>query len=106
LDTHISRIQNNVYIDKRRNILYHWADFARKQKNARNVLCAIIRKQLRQEVFQRIRLVARERFLEASALRILTNYTRIFKTSLVRRAFGSWRVKAYGAVKGDMEAKQ
>ena len=64
LETHISRMKNNTYIDKRRNIFCVWADYIKREKNAINVIGAIARKNLRMEVFSRIRLVARERFLE------------------------------------------
>jgi len=43
------------------------------------VIGAIARKQLRMEVFSRIRLVARERYLEQNAEKIMTNFFRMFK---------------------------
>ena len=50
-ETLVSRRQNNVYIDKRRNILNTWRDYVRREKNAVNVIGAIARRTLRIEVF-------------------------------------------------------
>lgn len=61
-----------------------WADYIKREKNAVNVIGAIARKHLRMEVFSRIRLVARERYLEVNAEKVITNFARIFKASLVR----------------------
>jgi len=59
--TRVSRMSNNTYIEKDRNIFCQWADFVKREKNAVNVIGAIARRYLRAEVFQRIRMVARER---------------------------------------------
>ncbi len=106
LETHISRMKNNTYIDKRRNIFCVWADYIKREKNAINVIGAIARKNLRMEVFSRIRLVARERFLEQNAERILTNFSRMFKQGLVRKAYCKWRRVAYREVVNEMEQKK
>lgn len=95
LGTHISRINNNTYIDKKRNIFCVWADFIKREKNAVNTIGAIARKQLRMEVFSRIRLVARERYLEANAEKIMTNFARMLKASLLKKAYSKWRMIAY-----------
>jgi len=87
LETHVSRIQNNTYVDKKRNIFCVWADYIKKEKNAINVIGAIARKNLRMEVFTRIRLVARENFLDDRANRILNNYFRLLKQRLLGNAF-------------------
>ncbi len=79
LATHIARIKKNHYVDKRRNIMLVWAEFIKREKNAINVIGAITRKYLKQEVFSRIRLTARENYLEANAERVITNYARLFK---------------------------
>jgi hypothetical protein len=50
-ETHCSRVNNNVYIEKRRNILKTWRDYVRREKNAVNVIGAIARRTLRIEVF-------------------------------------------------------
>jgi hypothetical protein len=68
-----------VYVNKLRNIFCIWADYIKKEKNAANVIGAIARRHLRMEVFSRIRLVARERFLEANAERIITNLLKLTK---------------------------
>ena len=98
LETHISRIKNNFYVNKQQNIFRVWADFIKRERNAINVIGAIARKNLRMEVFKRIRLVARERHLEANAEKIITNYARLFKQTMVRKAFSKWRVNTYGEI--------
>jgi hypothetical protein len=95
-----------VYVDKRENIFQVWVDYIKREKNAINVIGAIARKYLRMEVFSRIRLVARERYLEQNAEKIMTNFARMFKASLVRKAFSKWRVKTYGEVVQEMTHKQ
>lgn len=64
LETHISRLHNNTYVDKRRNIFCVWADYIKQEKNAINVIGAIARKNMRMEVFSRIRRAARENYLD------------------------------------------
>ena len=54
------RKEGNVYIDKREHIFTEWALYIKKEKAAVNVIGAIARMTLRREVFQRIRLAARE----------------------------------------------
>ena len=49
--TLVRRVNDNQYIDKRRNILLVWSEYIRKEKNACNVVGAIARKTLRMEVF-------------------------------------------------------
>jgi hypothetical protein len=58
------------------------------------------------EVFSRIRLVARERYLEQNTEKIMTNFVRLFKASLVKKAFSKWRVRTYGEVVKEMNKKQ
>ena len=106
LETHIGRIRNNTYIDKRQNIFSVWADFIKREKNAINVIGAIARKNLRMEVFSRIRLAARERWMDQHATKVLSNFMRLFKASLVKKAFSKWRVVNYAEVVQDMENKQ
>lgn len=60
-----------------------------------NVIGAIARKQLRMEVFTRIRFVARERFLEANAERVITNLFKLVKSNIVTKSFSRWRVRTY-----------
>jgi hypothetical protein len=90
-ETHCSRVKNNVYIEKRRNILCTWRDFVRREKNAVNVIGAIARRTLRIEVFRRIRMVARERFLDKNAERICTNFFNMSKHGNLKKAFSRWR---------------
>ena len=106
LNTHINRIQNNTYVDKRRNIFCVWADYIKKEKNAVNVIGAIARKALRMEVFTRIRQQARENYLDANAEKIITNFARMFKQRLINRYFSKWRQNNYVLVVEEMEMKQ
>lgn len=73
-------MNNNVYIDKKRQIFTTWREFVRAEKNSVNVIGAIARRTLRIEVFRRIRMVARENHLDAEALRISTNFFRMIHT--------------------------
>ena len=102
LATQISRVKNNVYVDRRRNIFCIWADYIKKEKNAVNLIGAIARRQMRMEVFTRIRLVARERFLEANAERIMGNLFRLMKHNVITKAFSRWRVRSYTEVVREM----
>lgn len=89
------RVQENHYVDKRRNILLVWRDFIKQEKNAVNVIGAIARKTLRMEVFQRIRLVARENYLDKDARRRLNTFFRLMKNSQLRKAMVTWRKNSY-----------
>ena len=71
--------EDNHYIDKRRNILLVWRDYIRQERNAVNVIGAIARKTLRMEVFYRIRLVARENFLDKDANRKMSHFFNLVK---------------------------
>ena len=94
-NTLVRRVQDNAYIDKRRNILLTWADFCRREKNAVNVIGAIARKTLRMEVFQRIRLVARENKLDKDARRKMLRFFTLVKNNLERKAMVTWRKNSY-----------
>jgi hypothetical protein len=94
-DTLARRVQDNHYVDKRRNILLVWKDYIRQEKNAVNVIGAIARKTLRIEVFQRIRLVARENYLDKTANRKMNTFFRLMKGSLLRKAMVTWRKNSY-----------
>jgi hypothetical protein len=61
---------------------------------------------MRMEVFTRIRLVARERFLEANAERIITGLFRLVKQNTLTKAFSKWRVRAYTEVVREMQARK
>jgi hypothetical protein len=65
--TWTERQKRNVYIPKKENIFGNWKRFVKMEKNAVNVIGAIVRKRLRAEVFERIRLVGRERHLDKRA---------------------------------------
>lgn len=94
-DTHCSRIQNNVYVEKRRQILNTWRDYVRREKNAVNVIGAIARRTLRIEVFRRIRMVARENYLDKNAQRICVNFFNMSKHGNLKKAFSRWRLNSF-----------
>lgn len=70
----VRRVNDNHYIDKRRNIIIVWREFIQREKNAVNVIGAIARKNLRMEVFQRIRMMARENHLKKDKKKRLTRF--------------------------------
>ena len=94
-ETLTRRVQENHYVDKRRNILLVWRDYIRQEKNAVNVIGAIARKTLRMEVFQRIRLVARENYLDKDVRRKMNSFFRLTKNGLLRKAMVTWRKNSY-----------
>ena len=47
------------------------------------------------EVFQRIRLVARENFLDKDANRKMNNFFRLMKNNNLRKAMVTWRKNSY-----------
>lgn len=47
------------------------------------------------EVFQRIRLVARENYLDKDACRKMNNYFRLVKNNILRKAMVMWRKNSY-----------
>ena len=67
---------------------------------------AIARKTLRMEVFQRVRLVARERFLEDDARRKMTKYFRLVKNSMLKKAMVTWRKNSYAQCVESMAAME
>ena len=89
-ETLVSRKQNNIYIDKRRHILSTWRDFVKRERNAVNVIGAIARRTLRIEVFQRIRMIAREKFLDKDAKRICDNFYNLMKNKNLQRIVRRW----------------
>jgi hypothetical protein len=88
-------MKNNTYVDKTKNIFLVWKDYVRREKNAIHVIGAITRKYLRMEVFSRIRLVARENFLDQRAEKLLIKYARLWKQKLIGHFFSKWRVNNY-----------
>ena len=88
-------MKKNTYIDKRKHIFVTWMDFIRKEKNAINVVGALTRKNLRMEVWSRIRLAARENYLDRRAMKVCTAFFNMLKSHLVLHAFAKWRRKNY-----------
>jgi hypothetical protein len=72
-----------------------WREYVRRERNAVNVIGAIARRTLRIEVFQRIRMIARENYLDANAKRILTNYFNMSKHSVLKKAYSRWRQNSF-----------
>ena len=95
MDTHVARMKKNTYIDKRKNIFLHWVDYVRKEKNAVNVIGAITRKNLRMEVWSRIRLAARENYLDRRAYKVCDAFFRMLRSHKILHAFSKWRRKNY-----------
>jgi len=58
------------------------------------------------EVFSRIRLVARERFLEANAERICNNFFTMMKSNVLTRAFSKWRIRSYTDTVKEMNVRK
>jgi len=58
------------------------------------------------EVFQRIRLVARERYLEDDAHRKLSKYFRLIKNNLLKKAMVTWRKNSYAECVQSMVAME
>ena len=85
------RKEGNVYIPKTEHIFTEWAQFIKKEKAAVNVIGAIARQTLRREVFQRIRLAAREKFLDDTAEKIANRFFKGFKYGTLRKAWIRWR---------------
>jgi hypothetical protein len=94
-EIHVNRVKSNVYIEKRRNILNTWREYVRRERNAVNVIGAIARRTLRIEVFQRIRMIARENYLDANAKRIITNFFNMSKHGCLKKAFSRWRQNSF-----------
>lgn len=95
-------MQNNTYIEKDRNIFCQWADFVKREKNAVNVIGAIARRYLRAEVFQRIRMVARERQLDCNAEKVCVTFYKILLKARQREAMSRWRTITFGHVANEM----
>ena len=96
------RKEGNVYIDKREHIFTEWALFIKKEKAAVNVIGSIARVTLRREVFQRIRLAAREKFLDNMAEKIAHKFFDGFKSGLLKKAWLRWRENAKKHVLTDL----
>ena len=72
-----------------------WREYIKQEKNAVNVIGAIARKTLRMEVFQRIRLVARENYLDKDAYKKLNNFFRLTRNNVMKKALVMWRKHSY-----------
>lgn len=87
-------------------MLNTWREYVRRERNAVNVIGAIARRTLRIEVFQRIRLAARENYLDKDAVRRLTNFFHMFKHAVLKKTFSRYRQNSYElCVKAKIAAK-
>mmetsp|Transcript_39161 Transcript_39161/g.37511 ORF Transcript_39161/g.37511 Transcript_39161/m.37511 type:complete len:112 (+) Transcript_39161:122-457(+) len=102
----MDRLGKNTYVGKLRNIFCVWADYIKKEKNAVNVIGAIARRNLRMEVFTRIRLVARENYLDDRAYKIMNNYFRLMKMNMLAKSFRTWRTNSYFGLVDSMNKKK
>jgi hypothetical protein len=80
-----------------------WRDFVKRERNAVNVIGAITRRTLRIEVFQRIRMVAREKFLDNDAKRICDNFYTLMKNKNLKRIVRRWQLNSFHACTTEME---
>lgn len=92
-------------MDKTRNIFCVWAAYIKQEKNAINTIGAIARKNLRMEVFSRIRRAARENHLDLKAEKVMNNFARMFKQNIVNHSFSKWRVNTYSYLVNTMNNK-
>lgn len=76
---------------KLENIFGTWRRFIKKEQNAVNVIGAIVRRRLRAEVFERIRLVGRERHLDSRAEKVCMRFFMTIKNGNLLKAFSRWR---------------
>ena len=88
-------MKRNTYVDKRRNIFISWVDYVRREKNAVHVIGALTRKNLRMEVWSRIRLAARENYLDRRAMKVCQAFFNMMKSNILLHAFSKWRRKNY-----------
>lgn len=92
------RRAKNLYIPKLENIFGTWRRFVKMEKNAVNVIGAIVRRRLRAEVFERIRLVGRERHLDNRAEITCRRFFLTIKHGALLKAFSRWRENSKKAV--------
>lgn len=83
---------------KLENIFGTWKRYVKQEKNAINVIGAIVRRRLRCEVFERIRLVGRERHLDNRAEITCRRFFATIKHGAVLKAFSRWRENVKKAV--------
>ena len=92
------RRARNCYVPKKENIFGAWKRYIRMEKNAVNVIGAIARRRLRAEVFERIRLVGRERHLDSRAAVTCHRLFATIKHGALLKAFSRWRENTKKAV--------
>jgi hypothetical protein len=97
-NTMCERRAKNLYIPKLENIFGTWARYVKQEKNAVNVIGAIVRRRLRAEVFERIRLVGRERHLDHRAEITCKRLFAKIKHGALIKAFSRWRENSKKAV--------
>lgn len=68
-----------------------WMSHVKEEKNAINVIGAIARQTLRREIFQRIRMEAREHKVDSDAIRKCTRMFNDLRISNLKKAMLKWR---------------
>ena len=97
------RKERNIYVNKLENIFTTWKRYVKAEKNAVNVIGAIVRRRLRNEVFQRIRLVGRERHLDSRASICCKRFFETIKHGALLKAFSRWRENVKKAVMHELQ---
>lgn len=90
-------------MNKLENIFTTWKRYVKSEKNAVNVIGAIVRRRLRNEVFQRIRLVGRERHLDNRAEITCRRFFESFKHGTLLKVFSRWRENVKKAVMHELQ---
>ena len=91
MDIFNKRKTGNTYVPKAQNIFLSWRNYVNEEKNAVNLIGAIARQTLRREVFQRIRMDAREHKVDNDAIRKCLKFFNNTRTSNLRHAWQRWR---------------
>ena len=76
---------------KIQNIFLSWKKYVKEEQNAVNIIGAIARQTLRREVFQRIRMDAREKKIDRSAIRKCQKFFNNTRLANLRHALNRWR---------------
>jgi len=85
------RKTGNTYVPKIQNIFLSWKKYVKEEQNAVNIIGAIARQTLRREIFQRIRMDAREKKIDRSAIRKCQKFFNNTRLANLRHALNRWR---------------
>ena len=103
-----NRVKDNVIVDKRREILLSWSNYAKHKKQCLTKFVHIISKLYKIEGFAILRLNSYKHKWELKNYAKLKKWMKVIETSNIRTAFSLWRVTNYNAVTQSMfkEIKQ